>query len=195
MKPHLIILLLMLTLPLTLQAAPDYTITNKHRVIEEVSLSPNRVFQSARNFHPSTSQHSTAIHTIWTRSPNREAVTFVFLATECPSRTTLCDAPETATYRIQRRETRPPSSQSTPTRTIPLTTSKPMSLRQHTHSQSLKIRQVALHAVSVATMTPQAVVIDTTGTLRYRGPIDDNRYETRIKHTLSTRRAPRNTHR
>ena len=33
-----------------------------------------------------------------------------------------------------------------------------------------------------ATMTPQAIVLDTSGTLRYRGPIDDNRYETRVKH-------------
>ena len=34
-----------------------------------------------------------------------------------------------------------------------------------------------------ATMTPQAMIVDTEGTLRYRGPIDDNRYETRIKHS------------
>ena len=33
-----------------------------------------------------------------------------------------------------------------------------------------------------ATMTPQAMVIDTEGVLRYRGAIDDNRYETRVKH-------------
>ena len=33
-----------------------------------------------------------------------------------------------------------------------------------------------------ATMTPQAHLIDTLGVLRYRGSIDDNRYETRIKH-------------
>ncbi len=33
-----------------------------------------------------------------------------------------------------------------------------------------------------ATMTPQAHLIDTSGTLRYRGPIDDNRYITRVKH-------------
>ena len=31
-------------------------------------------------------------------------------------------------------------------------------------------------------MTPQAHLVDTSGVLRYRGPIDDNRYETRVKH-------------
>ena len=33
-----------------------------------------------------------------------------------------------------------------------------------------------------ATMTPQAHLIDISGVLRYRGPIDDNRYVTRVKH-------------
>ncbi len=33
-----------------------------------------------------------------------------------------------------------------------------------------------------ATMTPQAVVIDKEGILRYRGAIDDNRYENRVRH-------------
>ena len=33
-----------------------------------------------------------------------------------------------------------------------------------------------------ATMTPQAHLIDTSGVLRYRGAIDDNRYITRVKH-------------
>lgn len=33
-----------------------------------------------------------------------------------------------------------------------------------------------------ATMTPQAVLIDKKGVLRYRGAIDDNRYETRVRH-------------
>lgn len=32
-----------------------------------------------------------------------------------------------------------------------------------------------------ATMTPQAFVVDTKGVLRYRGAIDDNRYENRVK--------------
>ena len=33
-----------------------------------------------------------------------------------------------------------------------------------------------------ATMTPQTFVVDTARTLQYRGAIDDNRYETRVKH-------------
>ena len=38
MKPYITTLLLILALPLILHAAPDYTITNKHRVIQEVSV-------------------------------------------------------------------------------------------------------------------------------------------------------------
>ncbi|MCW5935418.1 MAG: redoxin family protein [Fimbriimonadia bacterium] len=34
-----------------------------------------------------------------------------------------------------------------------------------------------------ATMTPQAFVVDQKAAIRYRGAIDDNRYETRVKHT------------
>ena len=34
-----------------------------------------------------------------------------------------------------------------------------------------------------ASMTPQAVVIDEDGSIRYRGAIDDNRYENRVKNT------------
>lgn len=44
------------------------------------------------------------------------------------------------------------------------------------------VRDVDGHLVSSlgATMTPQAFLLDARGTLRYRGAIDDNRYETRI---------------
>ena len=43
MKQHLSILLLILALPFTGHAASEYTITKKHRVIQEASLQPSNV--------------------------------------------------------------------------------------------------------------------------------------------------------
>ena len=83
MKSYITTLLLMLTLPLILHAAPDYTITNKHRVIEEVSLNQNRVpigTQLSRLNFTTLKGDTYTLDTLIQQGP----AVFVFLATECP---------------------------------------------------------------------------------------------------------------
>ena len=180
MKPHLIILLLILTLPLALQAAPDYTITNKHRVIEEGSLSPNRVPIGTQLSYLNVTTLNGDTHDLDTLT-QQGAVTFVFLATECP-------VAQRYAMRLKRLHTE-------------FSKEKHATLVAVYANENDSVDDIKAYVAKAAytfpivkdttgrlarrlgaTMTPQAIVIDTTGTLRYRGPIDDNRYETRIKH-------------
>ena len=83
MKPYITTLLLILMLPLVLHAAPDYTITNKHRVIQEVSLNQNRVpigTQLSRLNFTTLDGDTHTLDTLTEQGP----VVLAFLATECP---------------------------------------------------------------------------------------------------------------
>ena len=180
MKTYIAMLLLILTLPFILHAEPDYTITNKHRVIEEVSLNENRVLigtqLSRLNFTTLNGDRYT-LDTLTEQGP----VVFVFLATECP-------VAQRYAMRLKRLHTE-------------FTTEKQTTFVAVYANENDAVADVEAYVAKAAytfpivkdtdgrlarslgaTMTPQAVVIDTTGTLRYRGPIDDNRYETRVKH-------------
>ena len=83
MKPYLITLLLILALPLALQAAPDYTITNKHRVLEEASLNLNSVPIGTQFSYLNFTTLKGNTHDLDTLT-EQGPVIFVFLATECP---------------------------------------------------------------------------------------------------------------
>ena len=180
MKPHLITLFLILALPLTLQAAPDYTITNKHRVIEEASLNPNRVPIGTQFSYLNFTTLNGDTHDLDTLT-EQGSVIFVFLATECP-------IAQRYAMRLKRLCTE-------------FSTEKHATLIAVYTNENDSVDDIKAYVDKAgytfpivkdttgrlarrlgATMTPQAIVIDTTGTLRYRGPIDDNRYETRVKH-------------
>ena len=83
MKPYLLILLLILTLASAIHAASEYTITNKHRVIEETTLNQNNVPVGTKlpavNFTILDGKtHNLEILT------KQGPVVVTFLATECP---------------------------------------------------------------------------------------------------------------
>ena len=103
MKPYITTLLLILMLPLVLHAAPDYTITNKHRVIQEVSLNQNRVpigTQLSRLNFTTLDGDTHTLDTLTEQGPRRLSIP----RNRMPCCTTLRDASETATHRIHDRK-------------------------------------------------------------------------------------------
>ena len=177
MKPYLLILFLTLTLAFTMDAASEYTITNKHRVIEETTLSQH-------NVPVGTKLPPVSFTTLDGKTHNLDILTkqgplvITFLATECP-------VAQRYTTRLKQFYTEFPT---------------------HTFiavyaNENDSVDEVAAYVAKVgypfhvvkdatgslartfgATMTPQTFVVDAARTLQYRGAIDDNRYETRVKH-------------
>ena len=179
MKLYITTLLLMLTLPLILHAAPDYTITNKHRVIEEVSVNQNRVpigTQLSRLNFTTLKGETYTLGTLIQRGP----AVFVFLATECP-------VAQRYAMRLKRLHTEFTAEKHTTFIGVYTNENDSVADVEAYVAKAaytfpiVKETDGRLARILGATMTPQAVVIDRTGTLRYRGPIDDNRYEPRVK--------------
>ena len=83
MKPYGLTFLLILTLASATHAASEYTITNRHRVIEETTLDP-------RNVPVGTKLPAVNFATLEGKTHNLDVLTkhgpvvFTFLATECP---------------------------------------------------------------------------------------------------------------
>lgn len=183
MKSHITTLLLILTLPLVLHAAPDYTITTKHRVIQEVSLSQNNVpigtKLSRLNFTTLTGDTYT-LDSLTTKGP----VVAVFLATRCP-------VAQRYAMRLKRLHAEFTADNKQHTTFVGIyaneedTVDDVKAYIQKAEYTFPIVKDTTGYLAELlgATMTPQAMIVDTEGTLRYRGPIDDNRYETRIKHS------------
>ena len=84
MKPYILILFLILTLPLAAHTATDdYTITKKHRVIQEATLQPSNVPIGTKLPRLTFTTLSGPTSNLETRT-KQGPVVFVFLATECP---------------------------------------------------------------------------------------------------------------
>ena len=183
MKPYVAILLLTLTLPLVLQAAPDYTITNKHRVIQEVSLTQNNVpigTELPRLNFTALSGDTYTLDSLTRKGP----IVAVFLATRCP-------VAQRYAMRLKRLHAEFAGNENKHHTTFigiyaneedTLDDVKAYIQKAEYTFPIVKDTTGYLAELLGATMTPQVMLIDTSGTLRYRGPIDDNRYETRIKH-------------
>ncbi len=180
MKLHLITLLLILALPLTLYAAPDYTVTNKHRVIQEASLTENAVpigTKLSRLNFTTLNGNTYTIDTLTRKGP----IVAVFLATQCP-------VAQRYAMRLKRLHTEFTTEKQTIFLGIYANAEdsaedvKAYIAKAAYPFPIVKDTDGRLARTLGATMTPQAIIIDTTGTLRYRGPIDDNRYEPRVKH-------------
>ena len=83
MKSYILTLLLILTLPFTGHAASEYTITKKHRVIQEASSQPSDVpidTKISRLTFTTLRGDTHNLDTLTAQGP----VVFAFLATECP---------------------------------------------------------------------------------------------------------------
>ena len=180
MRTYIATLLLMLVLPLTvLHTEPEYAITNKHRVIQEASLDQNRIpigTQLSRLDFTTLSGEARNLADLTTQGP----VVFAFLATECP-------VAQRYTMRLKRLHTEFTTQKNTTFVAVyanendSLDDVKAYVAKAEYPFLVVKDTTGYLARTLGATMTPQAVVIDTNRTLRYRGPIDDNRYEPRVK--------------
>ena len=159
-------------------AASEYAITNKNRVIEEDNPGPKSCPDRYKTCRMLTSRRSTArrhnLNTLTKHGP----VVFAFLATECP-------VAQRYTMRLKRLHAE------FPTHTFIAVYANENDSVDEVKAYVAKA-EYPFHVVKDttgklartfgATMTPQAFVLDTSRTLQYRGAIDDNRYETRVKH-------------
>ena len=189
MKPYILIFLLTLTLASTLHAASEYTITNKNRVIQEATLDQNRI-------PIGTKLPAVSFTTLDGKTHNLDILTkqgpvvFTFLATECP-------VAQRYTMRLKRLHAEftthtfvavyaNENDSVEEVKAYVAKTESPFHLPVGASfaRDFLTVKDTAgrLARAFGATMTPQAFVVDASRTLQYRGAIDDNRYETRVKH-------------
>jgi peroxiredoxin len=153
----------------------ERTVTLKHRVLTEAPKS------GAVNRRVSDLEFTDLQGRVYTLSQltQRAPVVFIFTATKCPAaqRYTVRINQLYETYRKKGVQVFLVYPNYDDTREAVL---------QHTREYGLKPPAVhdpdgALARALGATMTPQAVLIDKKMLLRYRGAIDDNRYETRVR--------------
>ena len=166
--------LLLILITLTVHAASEYTIPKKHGVIQEATQTPNPVPIGS---HIPDLQFTT-LHGD-TQTPEGPVV-FAFLATECP-------VAQRYTTRLKRMHTEF-NGQNTAFVAVyanendSLDKVKAYAAKAEFPFPTVKDATGSLARVLGATMTPQVVLLGADRTIRYRGPIDDNRYETRVKH-------------
>ncbi len=180
MKLYSTFFALLLTL-FTVQTAlyAEYTIPKKHGVIQENALELNAVpiGTTISGLHVTTltgERHS--IESLTTNGP----VVFAFLAAECP-------VAKRYTMRLKRLydEFGP---QGTTLLAVyanendTLADVRAYTAKAETPFGVVKDRTGELAQQLGATMTPQVFLVDRDQKLRYRGAIDDNRYETRVKY-------------
>lgn len=172
-------LLYIFYLTVSLHAQEDYTIPRKHRVIQEKEV-PSHTLNIGASVPEFTFTSIDGNSYTSTSIIQKGPVVLIFLSVECP-------VAQRYTMRLKRMHSAFKEkhvtivgiySNENDTKEDVITYNKkaqyPFPIVKDTGGS------LARHLG--ATMTPQAHVIDTEGVLRYRGAIDDNRYETRIKH-------------
>ena len=180
MKPHILILCLILALPLAGHTATDdYTIPKKHRVIQEATLQSSSVPIGTKLPQLTFTALNGDTHSLDTLT-EQGPVVFVCLATECP-------VAQRYTMRLKRLHTEFASQNTTFVGVYANENDSADDVRTYAAKADfpfpiVKDTTAKLARALGATMTPQAILVDTTNTVRYRGAIDDNRYETRVKH-------------
>lgn len=179
MSRQLIALFLGVTLCFTAHAASEYTIPKKHRVIQEQVQQQHDVpigtTLSQLNFTALNGDRY-SLDELTKQGP----AVFVFLATECP-------VAQRYTMRLKRLHAEFAPKGTTfiavyANENDTLEDVKAYTAKADSPLQVVKDTTGTLAQRLGATMTPQAVLIDATHTIRYRGAIDDNRYEPRVKH-------------
>lgn len=155
---------------------PTKSVSEKHRVLTEAPT-PSTIGHPAHNIQFTDLTGTThELKTLTQRGP----VVFLFLGTKCPvvgryavrlNRLNKTYAPKGVQFfGVYSNHDDDESA-----------------IRQHLREYRYPFRAVhdpdGLIAMQLgATMTPQVVLIDTEGIVRYRGGIDDNRYENRVRH-------------
>ncbi len=180
MKHLITIFFHILIISISVQAAENFTISRKNRVIQEASTQKGQVSVDSQigNYTFSTLKGNTyQLDTLTKQGP----VIFVFLSTECPV---------AQRYTMRLRRTHAEFTEKNVT-LVGVYANENDSLEDvQTYVQKaefpfliVKDTDGSLARHLGATMTPQVHLIDSSNTLRYRGPIDDNRIVTRVKHT------------
>ncbi len=179
MKHTLLSILLILNLPILSIAQTDYTIPKKHRVIQEKTLKSQNVpigtMFSDANF-TSLNKETYTLSTLVQQGP----VVFVFLSAECP-------VAQRYAMRLKRMHKEYYEKHTTIVGVYSNENDSVEDVQEYLKRAEYPFPIVkdvngSLARYLGATMTPQAHLIDSKKVLRYRGPIDDNRYETRVKH-------------
>ena len=172
-------ILFILILPTVVHAQTDYTIPKKHRVIQEKLPDSQRVPVGTKlsDITFTTLPGNTrSLGLLITQGP----AIFVFLAAECP-------VAQRYAMRLKRMHTDFADKHVTLIGVYANENDSVDDIKAYLAKAEfpfpiVKDTDGSLARHLGATMTPQAHLIDSRGVLRYRGPIDDNRYETRIKH-------------
>ncbi len=157
----------------------DYSIPLKHRVIQENSQQTQGVSVGDKYTDVSFTIMQGETHHLLDVVKQGPAV-FVFLSTECP-------VAQRYTMRLKRMNTEFSGEHVTIIGVYSNENDSVDDVKAYLEKAEFPFPVVKDTLGSLArhiggTMTPQAHLIDTLGVLRYRGPIDDNRYETRVKH-------------
>lgn len=179
MTHKIIIFLLIFSLPIAVHAQSDYTIPKKHRVIQEKTSQSPSVLIDAKVLDISLTTLQGDTHSLSSLLQQGPAA-FVFLSTECP-------VAQRYTMRLKRMNAQFADKHVTfvgiySNENDSVEDVKAYITRTEFPFPIIKDTDGSLARRFGATMTPQVIVLDNHGTLRYRGSIDDNRYETRIKH-------------
>ena len=174
-----ILYILILLLPISVSAQDDYTIPKKHRVIQETSTDSSVVQVDTKI----NSIDFTALKGTTYRLDNllkQGPVVFVFLSAECP-------VAQRYAMRLKRMHAEYKEHGVTIVGVYSNENDSVEDVRSYLAKAEytfpvVKDTDGSLARHLGATMTPQAHLLDTAAVLRYRGPIDDNRYVTRVKH-------------
>ena len=179
MKHIILSILIILNLPILALTQSEYTIPKKHRVIQEKTLKSQNVPIGTKF----TDVHFTSLQRdAYTLSSltQQGPVIFVFLSAECP-------VAQRYAMRLKRMHKEFNDKHVTIVGVYSNENDSVQDVQEYLKRAEYPFPIVkdvdgSLARHLGATMTPQAHVIDTSGVLRYRGPIDDNRYVTRVKH-------------
>lgn len=171
--------ILILLLSISVHAQDDYTIPKKHRVIQETSTDSSTVQVDTKI----NSIDFTALNGTTHRLDNllkQGPVVFIFLSAECP-------VAQRYAMRLKRMHAEYKEHGVTIVGVYSNENDSVEDVRSYLAKAEytfpiVKDTDGSLARHLGATMTPQAHLIDTSAILRYRGPIDDNRYVTRVKH-------------
>ena len=174
-----ILYILILVLPISVSAQDEYTIPKKHRVIQETSTDSSTVQIDTKI----KSVDFTTLNGATYRLDNllkQGPVVFVFLSAECP-------VAQRYAMRLKRMHAEYKDQGITIVGVYSNENDSVEDVRSYLAKAEytfpiVKDTDGGLARQLGATMTPQAHLIDTDAVLRYRGPIDDNRYVTRVKH-------------
>ena len=179
MKHKILIFLLTISLPATVLAQSEYTIPKKHRVLQEKTLKSQNVPIGTKLSDVNFTSLYKDTYTLSTLS-QQGPVIFIFLSAECP-------VAQRYAMRLKRMHKEFTDKHVTLVGVYSNENDSVEDVHEYLKRAEYPFPIVkdvhgSLARHLGATMTPQAHLIDTSGVLRYRGPIDDNRYVTRVKH-------------